>query len=66
MKNTYITKRGEHWNLFHDSPPVPSRAFDWSATHVDYDGEGDHRLVFGETREDVIRNIDEFEEDEIL
>jgi hypothetical protein len=55
MADTY---RG--WLLSHDYPPIPIRDFDWCATHPDYDGEGDARIVHGPTVEAVKAAIDEY------
>lgn len=50
------TYRG--WTISYDCPPIPCRQFDWSATHPDFDGEGDDRVVHGRIRADVIAAID--------
>lgn len=53
---------GKVWTLSCDRPPVPTRAFDWSATDEDYDGAPDsatrHRVAHGATREACIADIE--------
>jgi len=53
---------GKVWTLSCDRPPVPTRAFDWSATDEDYDGAPDsatrHRVARGATREACIADIE--------
>lgn len=56
------THRG--WSLSFDYPPIPVRDFDWSATHPDYDGEGDNRIVHGTDRAAIIAAIDAWYEDQ--
>ena len=46
------------WQLSHIFPPIPVREMDWCATHPDYDGEGDNRIVYGATPEAVEDAID--------
>lgn len=58
------THRG--WSINFDFPPIPIREFDWSATSPDYDCDGDSEgfhccsgaMVHGATRDEVIREID--------
>lgn len=59
-KNTHISSDGSEWNVWHDCPPIPAQSFDWNGTHVDYDGDGDHRQFYGKTREELIKKIDAF------
>lgn len=58
------------WQISFDMPPIPSRDFDWSATHPDYDasyeGEEDGWIASGGhvhagTYEELIFAIDEWE-----
>lgn len=46
------------WRLEYDPPPVPTRSHDWAATPPDYDGEG--IVLYGETREAVVAEIDQW------
>ena len=58
------TYRG--WIISYDYPPIPTRAFDWSATHPDYDGAEDangNRHVTGQTRDAVIAEINLWHEE---
>ncbi len=54
------------WQISYDYPPIPIRDFDWSATHPDYDGPEDDRIVHGPTREAVMREIDFWHEEQGL
>lgn len=54
----HMTYRG--WRMDFDMKPIPTRAFDWSATHPDYDGEGDDRQVFAATQRELMAAIDEW------
>ena len=70
----HLTHRG--WLMDFDLKPVPSRAFDWSATHPNYDasyeGEedgwiGSHEVLYAATQRELMAAIDEwiaFEEEE--
>jgi hypothetical protein len=64
-KNTYIARDKSQWSLWYDCLSVPVRSFDWVATHVDYDGCGDHRYLYAETREELIKAIDELVMEEV-
>lgn len=59
---TVDTHRG--WSISFDFPPIPIRDWDWSATHPDYDGYGDSRIVSGRTRNDVIAAIDAWHDEQ--
>lgn len=51
------------WNVHFDPPPIPSRQFDWQATHPDYDGAEDaedNRICVGGSRAEVQAEIDEW------
>lgn len=55
------TYRG--WNVSFDPPPIPTRVFDWEATHPDYDGApdgNDSRIAYGASRREVQSAIDEW------
>lgn len=51
------------WPMDYDPKPIPSRVFDWSATHPDYDGEGDNRQVFAATQAELMAEIDAWHEE---
>lgn len=55
------TYRG--WLVRYDPPPIPVRDFDWTATHPDYDGEGDNRHVFGKDLHDLKRAVRVWEQE---
>ncbi len=42
----------------------PGRAFDWCATHNDFDGPGDDRFVYSATREGLPEAIEAWIEEE--
>jgi len=58
------------WLISHDMPPVPTRAYDWSATHEDYYGGGgegepnDPRVLYAPTRHELIERIEEYLEEQ--
>ncbi|GEM70984.1 hypothetical protein SAQ01S_07500 [Sphingomonas aquatilis NBRC 16722] len=51
------------WQIEHNPPPIPTRAFDWTATHPSFDGEGDTRQVWGATWDAVRAEIDTWHEE---
>jgi len=53
MTDTY-----RNWSIDFDPKPIPSRAFDWTATHPDYDGPEDERIVSAATFEALTVEID--------
>ena len=58
---SYTASDGSLWHINCDCPPIPVRWYDWSATHDDYDGAPDahdDRSVSGATREDVLRAVE--------
>jgi len=61
VRDTYTASDGSRWHLSYDFPPIPSRSYDWSATHEDYDGAPDahdDRCVHGPTREAAIAAVE--------
>jgi len=60
------TPRDDHrgWQIEHNSPPIPCRDFDWTATHPDFDGPEDGRQVWGRTINDVVAAINGWYEDQ--
>lgn len=48
----------------YDPVPVPITDVDWTATHVDYDGEGDNRHLRGASPADLRRDIDDWHEEQ--
>lgn len=63
----YIATDGSVWHLSCDCPPIPSREFDWSATHDDYDGAPDahdDRFVNGRDQHAVIVAVEQWIFDE--
>lgn len=46
------------WHIDHYSPPIPTRNCDWSATHPDFDGEGDNRQVWAASYAELLTEID--------
>ena len=42
------------------SPPIPSRAHDWSWAHVDYDGPGDDRIGTSPSELQAKEAVDQF------
>lgn len=56
-----FTYRG--WNVHFDPPPIPTRMFDWEATHPDYDGAedaNDNRCLHAGSRAAIQAEIDEW------
>ncbi|WP_395326902.1 hypothetical protein WBP06_09310 [Novosphingobium sp. BL-8H] len=53
MSSTY-----RDWNVYFDPKPIPHAGFDWEATHPDYDGEGDARMVHAATFKELAAEID--------
>jgi hypothetical protein len=55
------------WKISADYPPIPSRAFDWSATSPDYDVDCDEdgfhqcagQMVHAATYEDLLQAIED-------
>lgn len=55
------------WNISVDCPPIPSRAFDWTATSPDYDVDCDQdgffvcggQQVHAATYEDLLEEIED-------
>ena len=64
---TFSASRPLHYGAYHiwlDPPPIPTRAFDWTFAHEDYDGapdSGDTRCGFASSIADAVRQIDEIE-----
>lgn len=63
-----IEKRDDHrgWQIDWAPPPIPTRNFDYVATHPDYDGapdSGDSRQVFSATINGVVAEIDAWYEE---
>jgi hypothetical protein len=59
----YTARDGSRWNVEPVFPPVPTTAYDWCASHVEYDGAPDahdRRSVYAATREDVCAKVEEF------
>ncbi len=67
-QNTYRDALGKVWTLSCDCPPIPTRAYDWSATDQDYDGAPDSavrgRVAYGPTRDACIKDIERILEEE--
>jgi len=59
-------KRDDHrgWQIEYAPPPIPIRDFDYTATHPDFDGEGDTRQVWSATIRGVVAEIDNWYEDQ--
>lgn len=52
-----------NFRITYDPPPIPTRAFDWHATHDDYDGAPDgtdNRYFHGPTEDDVKAQVDDW------
>ena len=58
--NKTAEKRDDHrgWQIEYAPPPIPTRDFDYTATHPDFDGEGDTRQVWAATINGVVAEID--------
>ena len=39
------------WNISYWPKPIPTRAYDWEATHQDYDPPDDRHIARGSVRE---------------
>lgn len=48
----------------YDPVPIPVNGVDWSATHEDYDGEGDNRHFRGASAAELRSDIDDWHEDQ--
>lgn len=48
------------WTIDYWPKPIPMRDFDYTASHDDYDGEDDHRIVTAKTFEQIKIEIDEW------
>jgi len=57
-----ITYRG--FKIEHSLKPIPSRVFDWSFVHEDYDGPEDDRCGDAESLAGCFREIDQYLDDE--
>lgn len=59
-------KRDDHrgWQIEHNPPPIPCRDFDYTATHPDFDGEGDNRQVWAGTITGIVAEIDGWHEEQ--
>lgn len=70
-EDAYVASDGGLWYISCDSPPIPTRDYDWCAQHEDYDGDGaewepkDDRVMRGKTREDVIEQVEAYVEEHI-
>jgi len=51
------------WTISYWAKPIPTSSFDYEASHPDYDGEGDNRLVFGASIDAVKAEIDAWHEE---
>lgn len=60
LTHTYKASDGSAWHVYAECPPIPTRAYDWSAVHDDYGGPGDNRHVYAPTREAVVREVESF------
>lgn len=59
----YTATNGSRWTIANPAPPIPTRAYDWEATHENHDGAPDagdakRRFVNAATREELIRAIE--------
>lgn len=59
----YTALNGSRWDIENVCPPIPTRAFDWEATHENYDGapdawDGKRKFVSAPTREALIERIE--------
>ena len=62
----------EDWVITYEKKPIPSRQFDWEATHIDYDGApihsggppADARHFTGPSLQDVWLQVIEYNEEE--
>ena len=51
------------WAIEYNPKPAPTNDFDWDGTHEDYEGDGDDRYFEDKSCEGIIKQIDEWRED---
>ena len=51
------------WEIYYAPKPVSTVDYDWEAVHEDYDGPENERAFTGSSVDDLINQIDEWEQE---
>lgn len=49
-----------NWQICYDPPPIPDRRYDYTVTHIDYDGPEDGRCFTAASIQEAKELIDEY------